>query len=79
MSHRLDQGRQAELEPVRMKSCREKLESMGFDVEVHGNDLLVFEYQGNQIRLFPYSGWFTGKGVIDGRGFAKLLKQLEAQ
>jgi len=26
--------------------------------------------------VWPYTGWFSGKGVKDGRGIKKLLKQI---
>ena len=77
MSSRLDQEREAELQPIRMETCRGKLESMGFIVESNGTDKLTFKYNGNTIQLFPYSGWFSGKGLQQGRGFNNLLKQME--
>ena len=76
MSNRLDQERQARLEPSRLKSCKEKLESLGFVVTKIG-PRLDFEYRGSTVRLFPYSGWHTGKTIDDGRGFEKLLEQLK--
>ncbi len=77
MSNRLDQEREAQLQPLRMQSCKEKLEAMGYVVQTFGDDRLEFTYKGNVIRLWPYSGWHTGRGIKDGRGFNKLLKQLE--
>lgn len=77
MSNRLDQGRQARLEPYRMKSCRETLESMGYEVKTFGGDMLEFTHTGNTIRFWPYSGWHSGKGIKDGRGFKSLLEQLK--
>lgn len=73
---RLNQERQAELEPKRMQSCTEKLESLGFIVRTIGGDRLEFEFKGNVIKFWPYSGWHSGKGIKDGRGFGKLLKQI---
>lgn len=77
MSNRLDQEREARLQPVRMESCKQKLESLGFEVEVRGSNQLEFVYNGNVIRFWPYSGWHTGRGIQDGRGFKRLLKQIE--
>lgn len=76
MSKRLDQDREAKLQPARIESCRKELEALGYEVEDHGT-MLVFEFQGNKIKLYPYSGWFTGKGINDGRGFGKLLRQIK--
>lgn len=76
MSNRLNQEREEELQPKRMQSCREKLESLGFTVRAVGGDLLTFDYNGNTIKFWPYSGWHSGKGINDGRGFGKLLRQI---
>lgn len=76
MSNRLNQERQEHLEPLRLKGCKEKLESLGFEVKQIG-PRLDFEYRGSTVRLFPYSGWHTGKTIDDGRGFEKLLEQLK--
>ncbi len=79
MSNRLDQEREARLQPKRMQSCKEVLESMGFGVQEFGGNRLEFEYEGEKIMHYPYSGWHTGKTIKDGRGFNKLLKQIEGQ
>ena len=73
---RLDQERQATLEPIRMTTTKKVLENLGFEVDVFGKTRLEFEYKNHVVRFFPYSGWFTGKTVNDGRGFNKLLAQL---
>lgn len=76
MSRRLDQEREERLQPLRMKNCQEKLEELGFKVEAIGGYRLEFEYKGNTIKFWPYSGWHTGKGIKDGRGFGELLRKL---
>lgn len=38
---------------------------------------VTFTLRGNTITVYPYKGWFSGKGVKDGRGIRKLLKQLD--
>jgi hypothetical protein len=73
---RLNQERQAELEPKRMQTCKEKLEDMGFVVESVGGDRLEFEFKGKKVVFWPYSGWHSGKTISDGRGFRHLLNQL---
>jgi hypothetical protein len=57
MSKRLNQEREAELQPQRMNGCKEKLESLGFKVKSNGNDCLEFTFNGNVIKFWPYSGW----------------------
>jgi hypothetical protein len=76
MSNRLDQERKARLEPARIKSCSEKLESLGYQV-TQNHVALEFIFKGNKITFYPYSGWYSGKGIGSDRGFNKLLKKLE--
>ena len=61
----------------RMQYAKEQLENKGYAVtEDSANKSLVIEYKGNTIRFYPYKGWFTGKGIKDGRGIYNLLRQL---
>lgn len=76
MSNRLNQKKEAILEPRRVQSCAKALEGMGYDVEVCSKNL-KFTHNGHTITMFPYSGWFSGKGIQDGRGFKNLLRQLK--
>lgn len=75
MSNRLNQSREAELQPKRIEYAVKRLNELGFSTVVI-NTCVTFVYYGNTIILFPYSGYFSGKGVIAGRGIEKLLKQL---
>lgn len=64
-------------EDNRIKFAKSELEKRGYEVTHDvSNKCLMFEHKGFKIRLFPYTGWFTGKGIKDGRGLQKLLKQL---
>lgn len=76
MSRRLNQEREELLQPKRMETCKERLESLGFSVISYEADRLEFIYDGNTIKFWPYSGWHSGKGIKDGRGFKNLLQQL---
>lgn len=77
MSNRLDQEREKELQPKRMQWAIDDLTDMGYEVEVWGETELRFQYKGNIIRYWPYSGWVSGKGITAGRGLNNLLKQLK--
>lgn len=77
MSNRLDQEREALLQPKRMKECKAKLEEMGFVVSQFGETELRFMFKGSEVKFWPYSGWHTGKTIKDGRGFTNLLRQLK--
>lgn len=73
---RLNQEREALLQPQRMQGCKAKLEKLGFQVTEVDPTMLEFEWLGATIKFWPYSGWHTGKTIKDGRGFANLLKQI---
>lgn len=57
-------------EDNRIKYAKSELEKRGYEVTHDAsNKCLTFEHKGYKIRLFPsYTGWFTGKGIKDGRG-----------
>lgn len=76
MSSRLDQDREAVLQPQRMKSCKKAIEDLGFVVTEVGATQLQFDFKGSKVMFFPYSGWHSGKTIEDGRGFGHLLRQI---
>ena len=75
MSKRLDQEREARLEPVRIRKAVDVLQKMGYETKVESKSV-TFIHNGNKLTYFPYSGWLSGKGVKDGRGLDNMLKQL---
>lgn len=77
MSNRLDQEKEAELSPKRMEYAFTKINNAGYDILHSDSTKLIFEFNGHQVTLFPYSGWHTGKSITDGRGLQKLLKQIK--
>lgn len=34
------------------------------------------DHNGQTVTFYPYTGWFTGKSVVDGRGVKNLIKQI---
>lgn len=76
MSNRLDKDREATVQPQRIAECKKKLQGMGFTITAEDNTKLEFNFKGNLVRFFPYSGWHTGKSIKDGRGFGNLMRQL---
>lgn len=76
MSNRLDKDREVKLEPLRMQTALEALAKLGFKPK-HDDKKIEFDYNGNLVTFFPYSGWHTGKGIKDGRGLQNLLMQLK--
>lgn len=75
---RLDTERQKELEPERIGYAIQKLHEVGIEyTRLVDNNCLEFKFKGCTVKLFPYSGWHTGKSIKDGRGLQKLLNQLK--
>jgi hypothetical protein len=64
------------LQEDRVKYAIDVLSKLGFIVERINNSTLKFEYKGSIVLLYPYTGWFTGKTINDGRGIKNLIKQL---
>jgi len=76
-SMRLNIERQNKLEPKRYKHAKDKLVKMGFKVAEITSYQMNFLYKGSLVKLYPYSGWHTGKTIKDGRGLNNLIKQLK--
>ena len=73
---RLDIDRQNLLEPKRIEFAKKELEKLGYEVAVREKEIF-FLHNFEVISLFPYSGWFSGKGIGSGRGLNKLIKKLK--
>jgi hypothetical protein len=76
MSTRLNQEREKELQPRRTEYAVEKLKEKNKEVRIISETEIQFEHLGHTVRVFPYSGWHSGKTIRDGRGINRLLKQL---
>lgn len=74
---RLNTERQKELEPKRLEYAKNKITSLGFPLTYEDSTRLEFVFKGETVKLFPYSGWFTGKSIKDGRGIINLIEQIE--
>jgi hypothetical protein len=68
---------QKELEPKRFDYAIEQLTKIGKEIIYKDSTKLKFDHINEQVTLFPYSGWHSGKSIKDGRGIDKLLKQLK--
>lgn len=77
MSNRLNQERQQHLEPRRMQYAIDQLSEHDVHIIHMGEKSLKFLFKGHPVTFYPYSGWFTGKTVQDGRGIDNLLKQIQ--
>jgi len=73
---RLDTDRQKEQEPKRIEYAVSRLAQIGIEIDYEDDKKIKFTHKGHEVTLYPYSGWFTGKSVMDGRGVENLIKQL---
>lgn len=73
---RLDKERQDKLEPVRTVYALQELSKLGLS-PMYFEKEITFLFKDEVISFWPYSGWFSGKGVKAGRGFGNLLKQIK--
>lgn len=76
MSTRLNQEREAELNPKRMQYAKDQLILRNIPIVSTDKYSIQFKFKGEICRFYPYTGWFTGKTIKDGRGVRNLLKQL---
>jgi len=77
---RLNQERQHRLEPQRIEHAIKVLEGRGYTVIPNYTERSVrFEHLGATVIFWPYSGWFTGRTVNDGRGLQNLLHELRVK
>lgn len=63
-------------QPIMMMAAIEALTGLGIETTNHG-DHITFNYQGETVTYWPFTGWASGKSIKDGRGLIKLLKQLQ--
>lgn len=73
---RLDKDKQLELEPKRINYAIQEINKKGLQIVESNNTKIVFLFNNEKITLFPYSGYFNGKGIKAGRGINNLLKQI---
>lgn len=70
-------SRKKEEEPRRLEYAKLKLSQLGFQIKEINRGLIKFEFKGEMIKFYPYTGWATGKTITDGRGIDNLLKQIK--
>lgn len=76
---RLDTDRQDRLEPKRTKYAKDAIDKLGHNVVYWDKSRIDFIFKGETVTLYPYSGWHSGKSIIDGRGIKLLLKQIDTE
>jgi hypothetical protein len=73
----IDKTKKIALEPHRVEYAISKLTELGFEVNHETDTTITIMFNDSMVKLFPYTGWFTGKTVKDGRGIDNLIKQLK--
>lgn len=62
--------------PSRVKTAKRALEQAGIHYsQVDHGELLVDYY----IKFWPYTGWWSGKGIGSGRGLRNLLDKIRSR
>lgn len=74
---RLDKDREINLTPQRFDYAIKKLNALGIAIETRDSKKIQFQHKGATVTLYPFSGWFTGKTVHDGRGADNLIDQIK--
>ena len=74
---RLNIDRQATLEPIRLDTAKKAISELGYAITFECKTRIEFMFKDAVIQFYPYSGWATGKTIIDGRGLHNLLKQIK--
>lgn len=74
---RLNIERQDEQQPKRVEFAVKQLEDAGYPVHFKNETTVKFFFGNEEVVLFPYSGWHSGKSITDGRGIMNLLKQIK--
>jgi len=79
MSNRLNKEREKEYNPKRLAFAKDEFIKHNIPIIASDNVSITIQHNGGQVvKIYPYSGWFTGKGVKDGRGIKNLLKQIKS-
>ncbi len=65
-------------EDARRRTAEKRLHDLGFVTQWDEmSRCIAFQHNESIIRFWPWKGWFSGRGVKDGRGLDKLIKQLK--
>jgi len=76
MLKELRKERRANKEGSRMDFAIKQLTGLGHKVTMETNNAISIIFKGERVMVYPYTGWFTGKSVKDGRGIKNLLKRI---
>lgn len=73
--------RRKSLEPSRVQYATDLLTEATYAIGWNAREKAIYVYHSNDrkhhiAKLYPYKGWWSGKGIGSGRGVHKLMKKL---
>lgn len=76
--------RRKSLEPSRVQYATDLLIETRYAVAWDAREKAIYIYKANDrknhiAKLYPYKGWWTGKGIGSGRGIHKLIEKLDSK
>lgn len=70
--------RRNKIEPSRVQHDTNALMAIGCRVGYNAySKALFFEYKDIKGKIFPFSGWYSAKGIGSGRSIKELVKKLK--
>lgn len=70
--------KRASKEPGRVDYAIKQLKGIGYNSAYDtAEKCVLFAHGGNVCKIYPFTGWWTGKGIGSGRGIKKLIKKLK--
>ena len=74
--------RRKSLEPDRMRYALALCLEAGYVADWNDNERAMYIYnkddrENHIVKLYPYTGWWSGKGIGSGRGIHKLIEKLD--
>lgn len=74
--------RREALEPDRMRYALALCLEAGYVADWNDNERVMYIYKKDDrenhiAKLYPYTGWWAGKGIGSGRGIHKLIEKLD--
>ena len=74
--------RRKSLEPSRVQYALALCLEAGYLADWNDNERAMYIYnkddrENHIVKLYPYTGWWTGKGIGSGRGIHKLIEKLD--
>lgn len=70
--------RRSEVLPGRLDWAKKRFAQAGIPLVKESDMALIVRVRCHNVTYYPFTGWFFGKGIKDGRGLENLIKQCQA-